>query len=91
MSETPVFGGFPQTLQRPSFTNWCAAKDQERSGAVRRSKAMNNRLQLPPVLQRELKFRRNSGIQHAINASLGVSLAIAVSAVAMLAVIAIPH
>jgi len=52
---------------------------------------MNNRLQLPPVLQRELKFRRNSGIQHAINASLGVSLAIAVSAVAMLAVIAIPH
>ena len=52
---------------------------------------MDRRNQLPPELQRQLKIRRITGIQRAVNASLGMSFLMAAAVAATLVVAAIPH
>lgn len=51
---------------------------------------MNNSLHLPVALQRQLKVRRTSGVQHVINASLGLTIVAAVAAVIAFIVVTIP-
>ena len=52
---------------------------------------MNFRSQLPMTLQRELKLRRTSGAEHAVNVSLGLSVVSAIAVFGTLLFAVIPH
>jgi hypothetical protein len=52
---------------------------------------MDRRNQLPPELQRQLKIRRASGVEHTVTASLGLTFLMAAAVAAALVTAAIPH
>jgi hypothetical protein len=52
---------------------------------------MNLRSQLPMKLQRQLKVRQISGVEHTVNVTLGLSVASAMAVLGTLLFAAIPH